>query len=339
MMSLLSCPAKVENRHKNTCSSTIPIPPRMILCRRQQQQKKQYRNRRLPLLFVVAAAAAASSYSRCHAFAPAVSISTSTVLITPQHYKSRRKAQWFTTTTTTTTTTTFFLDTTSTTTTTSSGGSGGSGGMVLSNNSHHTKQPQWIPMELVELASEDLQLTQEQFIQYYVDVEAYTSCDDEGDDFHECDIFQQYLGPTKWVHLTPDAMINDVHLDIWKDVWSHPHMAIEMADKVSKECLRYVHVKTNTIWCALNSSFTYICSNLLINSLVFCLCVCECEILHSDIAMNSCSNHEYNRRHRLMNVPPTTTTITHPLFVSRSSLPPLALMDSRRRFGRQPNPC
>ena len=37
-------------------------------------------------------------------------------------------------------------------------------------------------MELVELASEDLQLTQDEFIQSYVDVEAYTSCDDEGDD-------------------------------------------------------------------------------------------------------------------------------------------------------------
>jgi hypothetical protein len=207
----------------------------MILCRRPKQE--QYRNRLLPLLFVVAAAASSSS-SRCQAFAPAVS---TTVSITPQNYKSRRKAQWFTDTytSTTTTTTPFYLDSTSTSS---------SSGMV-SENSHLTK-PQWIPMELVELASEDLHLTQDEFIQSYVDVEAYTSCDDEGDDFHECDFFQHYLGPTKWVHLTPDAMINDVHLDIWKDVWSHPHEAIDVADKVSKECLRYVYnicVKTNMV--------------------------------------------------------------------------------------------
>ena len=96
-------------------------------------------------------------------------------------------------------------------------------------------------MELVELASEDLQLTQEEFIHSHVDVEAYTSCDDEGDDFHECDYFQQYLGPTKWVHLknpADDTTIHEIHLDIWKDVWSHPHEAIDVADKVSKECLR-----------------------------------------------------------------------------------------------------
>ena len=100
-------------------------------------------------------------------------------------------------------------------------------------------------MELVELASEDLQLTRDEFIYSHVDIEAYTSCDDTGDSFHECDFFQQYLGPTKWVHLmtNPTAdddttIINEIHLDIWKDVWSHPHEAIDVADKVSKECLR-----------------------------------------------------------------------------------------------------
>ena len=98
-------------------------------------------------------------------------------------------------------------------------------------------------MELVELASEDLQMSHEEFIQHYADIEAYTSCDDEGDDFHECDFFKHYLGPTKWVHLTPEAKqeINDLHFSIWQDVWMYPHEAVDIADKVSKECLRYVH--------------------------------------------------------------------------------------------------
>ena len=105
------------------------------------------------------------------------------------------------------------------------------------------KKPNWVPMELVELASEDLQMSHEEFIQHYADIEAYTSCDDEGDDFHECDFFKHYLGPTKWVHLTPEAKqeINDLHFSIWQDVWMYPHEAVDIADKVSKECLRYVH--------------------------------------------------------------------------------------------------
>ena len=97
-------------------------------------------------------------------------------------------------------------------------------------------------MELVEIASEDLQINSETFIQTYADIEAYTSCDDEGDDFHECDFFNNYLGPTKWLHLTPKAQesIDEIHFRIWKDVWSHPRGAVDLADKVSKECLRYV---------------------------------------------------------------------------------------------------
>lgn len=111
-------------------------------------------------------------------------------------------------------------------------------------------KPKWIPMELVELVceGEDLTLTPQQFIRTYADIEAYTGCDDEGDDFHECDFFEQFLGPTKWVHLTPqaqvagedgDSVIGDVHYKIWKDVWKNPSQAVDLADKVSKECLRY----------------------------------------------------------------------------------------------------
>eukprot|EP00571_Detonula_confervacea_P009416 CAMPEP_0172327102 /NCGR_PEP_ID=MMETSP1058-20130122/58632_1 /TAXON_ID=83371 /ORGANISM="Detonula confervacea, Strain CCMP 353" /LENGTH=305 /DNA_ID=CAMNT_0013044053 /DNA_START=383 /DNA_END=1301 /DNA_ORIENTATION=- len=101
--------------------------------------------------------------------------------------------------------------------------------------------PHWVPMELVEIASEDLQINPKEFVQTYADIEAYTSCDDEGDDFHECDFFNNYLGPTKWLHLTPKAQqsIDEIHFRIWKDVWSHPRGAVDVADKVSKECLRY----------------------------------------------------------------------------------------------------
>lgn len=99
-------------------------------------------------------------------------------------------------------------------------------------------------MELIEVAAEELNISQEDFIRSYADIEAYTSCDDEGDDFHECDFFKDYIGPTKWVHLTNKArdsssIINDIHYSIWKDVWSHPTCAVDLADKVSKDCLRY----------------------------------------------------------------------------------------------------
>jgi len=102
-------------------------------------------------------------------------------------------------------------------------------------------KPRWVPWELAELAAEDMQISQEEFVKTFADVEAYTSCDDEADDFHECDFFGQYLGPTKWLHLTPEARasIDDIHFSIWRDVWSRPHGAVDLADKVSNECLRY----------------------------------------------------------------------------------------------------
>mmetsp|Transcript_6989 Transcript_6989/g.14593 ORF Transcript_6989/g.14593 Transcript_6989/m.14593 type:complete len:351 (+) Transcript_6989:1-1053(+) len=102
--------------------------------------------------------------------------------------------------------------------------------------------PAWVPMELVELAAEDSSIPLSEFVSRYADIEAYTSCDDDGDDLHECDFFGQYLGPTKWLHLTPEAqtsVIDQVHFVIWKDVWSHPHSMVDVADKVSKETLRH----------------------------------------------------------------------------------------------------
>ena len=127
-----------------------------------------------------------------------------------------------------------------------------------------------MPYELIELASDDRNMPPSQFIKLHCDVEAYTSCDDDGDDFHECDFFGHYLGPTKWVRLAEEAssvdgdgnyysekssenkstaaekseeehdrfIIDECHLSIWKDVWSHPHPAVDLADKVSTDCLR-----------------------------------------------------------------------------------------------------
>jgi len=103
------------------------------------------------------------------------------------------------------------------------------------------QKPQWVPMEIIELAAEDLAIPPSQFIQTYSDIEAYTSCDDDEDALHECDFFGQYLGPTKWVHLTPlaiDSGVNRLHFEIWREVWQNPHGSVEVADVVSKETLR-----------------------------------------------------------------------------------------------------
>jgi len=117
-------------------------------------------------------------------------------------------------------------------------------------------KPHWVPWELAELAAEDMRISREEFVRTFTDVEVYTSCDDEGDDFHECDFFGQYLGPTKWLHLTNEARasVDDVHFSVWKDVWSRPHQAVDMADKVSNDCLRYynefmLEPRTSSIVC------------------------------------------------------------------------------------------
>lgn len=60
-----------------------------------------------------------------------------------------------------------------------------------------------------------------------------------------CSIYFSYLnfhtGPTKWLHLTPSAhaFIDPMHFSIWKEVWVNPHSMVEVADRVSKEILRY----------------------------------------------------------------------------------------------------
>lgn len=113
-------------------------------------------------------------------------------------------------------------------------------------------RPSWVPMELVELLATSYEdeddhnapRSLDEFVRKYTDVEAYTSCDDDADDFHECDFFGQYLGPTKWLHLTSDALDEednvdwDVHFRIWEDVWRYPRLWVDVADRVSKDCLR-----------------------------------------------------------------------------------------------------
>lgn len=102
-------------------------------------------------------------------------------------------------------------------------------------------KPSWVPMELIEFLASEQHLTSEEFIVQYVDGEAFTSCDDEGDGLHECDFFGQYLGPTKWLHLTPLAhkAVDQIHFTIWEDAWKNPHSSVDVADKVSKEVMSY----------------------------------------------------------------------------------------------------
>mmetsp|Transcript_13637 Transcript_13637/g.29578 ORF Transcript_13637/g.29578 Transcript_13637/m.29578 type:complete len:340 (-) Transcript_13637:147-1166(-) len=106
-----------------------------------------------------------------------------------------------------------------------------------------SKRPSWVPLELIELAAADAQSPLSNFILRHTDMEAFTSCDDESDELHECDFFGQYLGPTKWVHLTSstdgDGCIEDVHFEIWKDSWRNPSAMVEVADRVGKEVIRY----------------------------------------------------------------------------------------------------
>ena len=198
-------------------------------------------------IFCIIILLSATTFLCCHAFTPSSSLCTNTQL--PYTSSSSSNID-----DTTTTTTSFDADGQTT-----------------------TKKPNWVPMELVELASEDLQMSQEEFIQHYADIEAYTSCDDEGDDFHECDFFKHYLGPTKWVHLTPEAKqeINDLHFSIWQDVWMYPHEAVDIADKVSKECLRYVHCFLLVIYSVLFVYVNYL-SSLFVNSISCTIVLYSC---------------------------------------------------------------
>lgn len=110
-----------------------------------------------------------------------------------------------------------------------------------SNAPNAVLKPEWVPMELISILASDKSMNVEDFISLYVDGEVYTSCDDEGDELHECDFFGMYLGPTKWLHLTSEAhnCIDQIHFKIWQDVWANPHSSVDVADKVSKKVLGY----------------------------------------------------------------------------------------------------
>ena len=62
------------------------------------------------------------------------------------------------------------------------------------NSSNTALKPEWVPMELISILASEKSMNVEDFISIYVDGEVYTSCDDEGDDLHECDFFGMYLG-------------------------------------------------------------------------------------------------------------------------------------------------
>jgi hypothetical protein len=63
-----------------------------------------------------------------------------------------------------------------------------------------TLKPEWIPMELISILASEKSMDVEEFITQYVDGEVYTSCDDEGDELHECDFFGMYLGKFNTVY-------------------------------------------------------------------------------------------------------------------------------------------
>ena len=124
---------------------------------------------RTPLLLVVATSSRFQAFTVPPPSSSPSSLTSSTAPCCTQQHTSRRK---------------FTASGTSLLYTTSSGNSSSDriNRSVYSSSGQSSAKPHWIPMELVELASEDLQLTQDEFIQSFVDVEAYTSCDDEGDD-------------------------------------------------------------------------------------------------------------------------------------------------------------
>jgi hypothetical protein len=49
-------------------------------------------------------------------------------------------------------------------------------------------------MELISILASEKSMDVEEFIIKNVDGEVYTSCDDDGDELHECDFFGMYLG-------------------------------------------------------------------------------------------------------------------------------------------------
>ena len=104
----------------------------------------------------------------------------------------------------------------------------------------------WITLETAQRVANDmLHISVEEFEFQFADVEAYTSCDDEGDGLHECDFIEDFFQPTKWIHLRPDikeALASSVAMTPSEDdVWGQPANLISLADQVTTKTKAWCH--------------------------------------------------------------------------------------------------
>lgn len=103
----------------------------------------------------------------------------------------------------------------------------------------------WITLETAQKCANDMHMTVEEFEYNYADVEAYTSCDDEGDGLHECAFIEDFFEPTKWIHLRPDikeALGSSVVMTPSEDdVWSQPANLISLADQITTKTKAWCH--------------------------------------------------------------------------------------------------
>ena len=103
----------------------------------------------------------------------------------------------------------------------------------------------WITFETAQRVAHDMHIPVEEFEYKYADVEAYTSCDDEGDGLHECAFIEDFFQPTKWIHLRPDikeALGSSVAVTPSEgDVWSQPANLISMADQIATRTKAWCH--------------------------------------------------------------------------------------------------
>ena len=103
----------------------------------------------------------------------------------------------------------------------------------------------WITLETAQKCASDMHMSVEEFEYMYADVEAFTSCDDEGDGLHECAFIEDFFEPTKWIHLRPDikeALGSSVVMTPTEDdVWSQPANLISLADQITTKTKAWCH--------------------------------------------------------------------------------------------------
>mmetsp|Transcript_36344 Transcript_36344/g.79534 ORF Transcript_36344/g.79534 Transcript_36344/m.79534 type:complete len:360 (+) Transcript_36344:70-1149(+) len=104
----------------------------------------------------------------------------------------------------------------------------------------------WITFETAEKAARGMNISVQEFEYKYADVEAYTSCDDEGDGLHECDLIEDFFHPTKWLHLRSDIRAALGRIDTAAktpptedEIWSQPSTLIALADTITKETTKW----------------------------------------------------------------------------------------------------